>query len=127
MTVRVSDWIAALRSGDYVQGKSRLKSQTDKYCCLGVLCEVAKLPSRTDGRHTYYIFDNGLTEDDCGIQGSLEQRVNDLVSNPAAAEGSSVVGWCITMNDYENYHQDFNGIADWLEENAYDVDAILVD
>lgn len=37
-------WVAALRSGDYKQGKYFLK-QTDfkdnvSHCCLGVLCEV---------------------------------------------------------------------------------------
>lgn len=38
-------WIAALRSGDYKQGKSYLaKKGVDgviRYCCLGVLCEIA--------------------------------------------------------------------------------------
>lgn len=38
-------WVAALRSGKYVQGKGRLKQRRDheksKYCCLGVLAEIA--------------------------------------------------------------------------------------
>jgi hypothetical protein len=49
-------WLAALRSGDYIQGKSRLttiffESQTDTHnrverdCCLGVLCKVLDVPS----------------------------------------------------------------------------------
>lgn len=29
-------WIAALRSGDYEQGQSCLRSHDNKYCCLGV-------------------------------------------------------------------------------------------
>lgn len=33
-------WTDALRSGDYEQGKGTLR-ENDKYCCLGVLCEVA--------------------------------------------------------------------------------------
>lgn len=38
-------WVAALRSGEYKQGRGTLK-YTDRddnaaYCCLGVLCEVA--------------------------------------------------------------------------------------
>lgn len=39
-----SRWLAALRSGDYLQGMSRLKTIVDentRYCCLGVLCELA--------------------------------------------------------------------------------------
>jgi hypothetical protein len=34
------DWLAALRSGKYKQGKIRLR-YGDNYCCLGIACEVA--------------------------------------------------------------------------------------
>ena len=34
-------WVAALRSGDYKQGWGWLRSGSDEYCCLGVLCELA--------------------------------------------------------------------------------------
>lgn len=34
-------WVAALRSGDYKQGREWLVVD-DKYCCLGVLCDVVK-------------------------------------------------------------------------------------
>lgn len=33
-------WVAALRSGEYEQGRSYL-NRDGKYCCLGVLCELA--------------------------------------------------------------------------------------
>ncbi len=33
-------WIPALRSGDYVQGHGALRSQDDRYCCLGVLTDL---------------------------------------------------------------------------------------
>ena len=33
-------WIEALRSGEYEQGTRHL-SKDNKYCCLGVLCELA--------------------------------------------------------------------------------------
>lgn len=36
----MSEWIAALRSGEYAQGEGVLRSG-NLYCCLGVLCEVA--------------------------------------------------------------------------------------
>jgi hypothetical protein len=35
-------WVAALRSGQYEQGKSVLRSG-DRYCCLGVLCDISGL------------------------------------------------------------------------------------
>lgn len=35
-------WVAALRSGDYKQGKGELHNVTKgTHCCLGVLCEIA--------------------------------------------------------------------------------------
>ena len=35
-------WVAALRSGDYKQGRVYLhNSEGDTWCCLGVLCDVA--------------------------------------------------------------------------------------
>lgn len=32
-------WVAALRSGEYKQGKNKLCSD-GKFCCLGVLCDL---------------------------------------------------------------------------------------
>jgi hypothetical protein len=32
-------WVAALKSGEYVQGRSRLRTG-DTFCCLGVLCDL---------------------------------------------------------------------------------------
>lgn len=45
-------WVAALRSGKYVQGQNRLRSRHNTYCCLGVFCDLADpdaWESSTDG------------------------------------------------------------------------------
>lgn len=34
-------WVVALRSGEYKQGDGRLVDNTDCFCCLGVLCNIA--------------------------------------------------------------------------------------
>jgi hypothetical protein len=34
-------WIKALRSGKFEQGKKMLQTISGRYCCLGVLCEIA--------------------------------------------------------------------------------------
>ena len=34
-------WVRALRSGKYEWGKNHLHPTDDRYCCLGVLCEIA--------------------------------------------------------------------------------------
>ena len=36
-----AEWLARLRSGTIEQGKNVLRSEDEKYCCLGVLCEMA--------------------------------------------------------------------------------------
>jgi hypothetical protein len=33
-------WVASLRSGEFKQGTGCLKDNNDKYCCLGVACEI---------------------------------------------------------------------------------------
>ena len=33
-------WIKALRSGDYQQGTGRLKGHGERFCCLGVACQL---------------------------------------------------------------------------------------
>ena len=33
-------WVEALRSGEYTQGRTCLKSTSGDHCCLGVLCEL---------------------------------------------------------------------------------------
>lgn len=33
-------WVAALRSGQYKQGTKVLRSHDNKFCCLGVLCNL---------------------------------------------------------------------------------------
>jgi len=38
----IKEWIEALRSGEYQQGKYSLKINEDIYCCLGVLCDKVK-------------------------------------------------------------------------------------
>ena len=49
-------WIAALRSGKYKQAQKVLRAGEDRFCCLGVLCDVVD-SSRWDG-NAYH--------DDCG-------------------------------------------------------------
>lgn len=33
-------WVSALRSGEYSQGQSYLKTPKGDFCCLGVLCDM---------------------------------------------------------------------------------------
>ena len=33
-------WVAALRSGDYIQTDNQLRTHDNKFCCFGVLCNL---------------------------------------------------------------------------------------
>jgi hypothetical protein len=33
-------WLDALRSGKYGQGRNQLRPEDDKFCCLGVACDI---------------------------------------------------------------------------------------
>lgn len=58
-----AEWIKALLSGDYKQGTGTLRDEADGFCCLGVYCDIAKVPVehltdeidgvRFDSRWTY--------------------------------------------------------------------------
>jgi hypothetical protein len=43
-----SEWVAALRSGEYKQGVQLLR-QGDYFCCLGVLCDLHRKAHQKEG------------------------------------------------------------------------------
>lgn len=47
-------WVEALRSGKYKQGRGRLATPEGYYCCLGVLCEISPVKGVVDGYGVYY-------------------------------------------------------------------------
>ena len=67
-------WVAALRSGDYVQGRGTLKQlnrSTDdavpSFCCLGVLCDLAKDHENIKGHWSGQVFVCGKGTRNVGI------------------------------------------------------------
>lgn len=57
-------WVEALRSGDYEQGKGKLRTLDSKFCCLGVLCDLAVeagvIPAPTSVGHMGFLYGNRL-------------------------------------------------------------------
>jgi len=91
-------WIAALRSGEYEQGAGFLHNTVqDRYCCLGVACEVVQYKSPNNRR----------------IQGS-ESMPEELEPVRGYAQNNKVVDRLICMNDTG---KTFLKIADYIEEN----------
>jgi len=94
-------WLAALRSGEYKQTIEELQN-LEGYCCLGVLCRLAK----EDGVNVD-VHENIITG------GELEDQVN--VIDWSGLKDVSEVQNLIRMNDEE--FADFKEIADHIEEN----------
>jgi hypothetical protein len=71
-----SNWLTALRSGNYKQGSGYLHTESDHYCCLGVLCEVMGLkgefvPGSEKRLKGHYVYDGSYP-------GALPQSVRDV-------------------------------------------------
>jgi len=103
-------WLNALRSGEYIQGHGALcrnNSNGPEYCCLGVLCEVLKLPSDKE-------------ENDCISYWEKEYKSRSTICIPHSLAcrltiDADVLTDLVRMNDSKN--ASFKKIANWIEEN----------
>jgi hypothetical protein len=87
-------WVAALRSDEYRQTKYVLHSGDNRFCCLGVLCELAVENN---------IIDSGdLSEDGkCFFYEDLDQVLPDLVQEWAGLIGNE--GECFCTDSFARY------------------------
>ena len=123
-------WLAALRSGEYEQGRAALRDRDDKFCCLGVLCELAAKagvipPARYDEEwklHEYGtdMLDMGEDEKSMHVLPVAVQDWADIKSTGGFLEYDSELGdWPDTnlahFNDSEHYT--FEQLADVIEKN----------
>lgn len=110
-----TNWLEALRSGEYRQTSSKLYDSNDNgYCCLGISCiviglekeDITGLPYPT--RHPMYT----------GLPDSIRQDSDDIHSN-TTDKLSPFIKTLVNMNDGINQPlKSFAQIADWLEENT---------
>lgn len=119
-----AQWVQALRSGEYQQGRGRLVRQGydnswREYCCLGVLCELA--------------IKEGVVEQDVnpvlGIVGyrapgssiSVSTYLPETVRQWAEIEASDPVAGTYTLSDWnDGTHAavaDFDEIANLIEDH----------
>jgi hypothetical protein len=113
-------WVTALRSGDYKQGQGKLRyrlehQEEDRFCCLGVLCDVAGVEWESVNLRAYggereieYRVDN--PEGGFSSITSLPIAISDLAEFELGTQDSLIL-----LNDTEG--KDFEFIADWIEEN----------
>lgn len=99
-------WTKALRSGKYKQGKGLLRDSEDRYCCLGVLCDVVKS-------------DLGLEWESFMGCYSIENYEASLPDTIVKFTGVNSTGYygkvrLVLMNDRDGYT--FNEIAEVIEK-----------
>lgn len=114
-----AEWIKALTSGRYAQGRDRLeetielpgKKKTKEYCCLGVLCKIAPKVAKPG---------NQCDDEDDVVEGEL------LTKSSAKAifgeEGVIIQQELADMNDFWDGEDDVEGvpfevIAGFVQEN----------
>jgi len=122
-------WVEALRSGQYRQTREQLVDHNNtlgpRYCCLGVLCEIAVADGvvRYDERdNTYVSEENPSDYNDTALPWAvarwaglpLEDEYGNFPSEvPVWIEGAQTI--CLTtLNDGRDYN--FDQIADVIEE-----------
>lgn len=100
-------WITALRSGEYKQGQSALRTSTkhgDRYCCLGVLADI--VDSKGWRRKLFPGLDWTIHRTESGrLNKTLRHRIRLDVE---------IENQLIDMNDNGKR---FKTIANWIEKN----------
>lgn len=104
-----AQWVQALRSRTYQQGRRALRDPRvpDRYCCLGVLCDLQPGEWVANPAGWYRQLPDGpsLTPDSLAVPG---------LTRSYGAPNSDAADALIAMNDGG---ADFAAIADWIEAN----------
>ena len=117
-------WVDALRSGKYPQGKSKLRSTDDKFCCLGVGCDVVGAKwLRQQGSGRCWV--NEIDHDGLGLNSifppaevALQLGLSLTPTKPDDAEAPLRFGGALSyLNDSQGLS--FAEIADYIESEIY--------
>lgn len=103
-------WVEALRSGEYEQGRGTL-CQDNKFCCLGVLFDIAG--GEVEGEWIPHDILSNAWRATSPSNSTLYGLPTDFLDFCEVA--SSEAFNLICMND--NNEQSFEQIAEWIEEN----------
>lgn len=117
-------WLAALRSGEYLQGRDCLRSTRpddvdDAFCCLGVLCDLAAREGvvEWDGTDAHYTdpqygrghWENNVLPLPVMVWAGLAEDNPRVACNVGGYTSANVA----SLND--EHGCTFSEIADWIE------------
>ena len=112
-------WLTALRSGKFKQGKEELRTLENKFCCLGVLCDIYRKETKLGkwGKNRFNRFhftntkkNNQKFEDQGVLPLSVQQWAELPERNPSIYKQMSLAN----LNDSGSTFQE---IADIIEKN----------
>lgn len=120
-------WVDALRSGNYVQGKSCLRkpSRTDskviEHCCLGVLCDLYVKQDTVNGSYwdnsprDYFVLNEAGQETSAYLPSSVMEWAGLELHNPRVKFKGDHETTLTNLND--NRDHSFKQIADAIEDS----------
>jgi hypothetical protein len=114
-------WIEALRSGEYQQAQGVLRDKDNKFCCLGVLCNIHaqknKAKARTQTDPNFYFGKDDVLPVEVADWAGLK-AVNPQIEDYGTYHGgySPSLG---ELNDglFDGRIRTFNEIADIIEKH----------
>lgn len=122
-------WMAALLSGKYRQGRTRLRTEVlvepllvepepeAEYCCLGVLCDLEGVEWFRDGAIYQRVEGAGYREEADGIENGNFYATTELPKALRSALGitDNQERYLIALNDRHRF--DFKQIAEYIAFN----------
>ena len=123
------EWVEALRSGKYEQGKSFLHTRSSKFCCLGIACDISKerlglVVGHFGDSVTYTGMDCFLPHcviEDLRLNGDGGYFIDRATMNDP--QGGALlalfkgIGECDSLADANDKDATFPEIADFIESN----------
>lgn len=111
-------WIQNLRNRKYKQGTRMLRTANDKFCCLGVLCDL--YINSKEGNNIKWDMDEDSQQmgpDIARINGTLPACVREWAGLPAndIKDMDKIIDDLVTMNDIDG--KKFYQIAKYIEKN----------
>lgn len=124
MNENAKKWVAALRSGEFEQGRFRLQIAGEKYCCLGVACELYRRETGegqwkqyNDYRHGECKMFSVPKEDEC-IAG-LPHIVKDWLSLSSKTGTTDFNGSLTNKNDFGSTFDDLASLIESEPEGLF--------
>lgn len=99
------EWLAALKSGEYKKGIGMLRSGDDRYCCLGVLCDLHNKKQEVNGWVAHKIVDETKYSYHCSVGYS-----------PLAVQEWSDLKTMITLTKLNDSSDTFDKVIEYIEK-----------